>query len=84
MENMNKYDIDTKVEGIVEKQRYTAVEKAKRVLALQTRIESAESELKMDLLSAVADILAVAKTSNSTEIVKFANTLEQKLTKILG
>lgn len=81
---MNKYDIDTRVEGIVEKQRYTAVEKAKRVLALQTRIESAENELKLDLLSAVADIIAVAKTSNSTEVSKFATNLETKLTKILG
>lgn len=81
---MNKYDIDTVVEGIVEKQRYTAVEKARRVLALQGRIEEKQSELKLDLLSAVADILAVAKESNSTEVSKFATNLETKLTKILG
>lgn len=80
----NKYSINTQVEGIVEKQRYTAVEKAKRVLALQSRIEEAESNLKQDLLEAVADIIAVAKESNSTDVVKFANTLEAKLTKILG
>ena len=80
----NKYSIDTKVEGIVEKQRYTAVEKAKRVLALQGRIETAQNELKLDLLTACADIIALAKTSNSTEIVKFATNLETKLTKLLG
>lgn len=80
----NRYSINTQVEGIVEKQRYTAVEKAKRVLALQTRIEEAQGLLKQDILEAVADILAEAKLSNSTEVVKFANTLETKLTKILG
>ena len=80
----NRYSINTQVEGIVEKQRYTAVEKAKRVLALQTRIEEAQGLLKQDILEAVADILAEAKLSNSTEVVKFANTLETKMTKILG
>lgn len=84
METMNKYDIDTNVEGIAEKQRYTAVEKAKRILALQGRIENAQGELKNDLLVAVADILAIAKCSNSSEVVKFANAIETKLTKILG
>lgn len=81
---MNKYDIDTRVEGIADKQRYSAYEKAQRVMALHGRIENAQNELKLDLLSAVADILAVAKTSNSTEVVKFATTIETKLTKILG
>ena len=80
----NRYSINTQVEGIVEKQRYTAVEKATRVLALQTRIEEAQGLLKQDILEAVADILAEAKLSNTTEVVKFANTLETKLTKILG
>lgn len=80
----NRYSINTQVEGIVEKQRYTAVEKAKRILALQTRIEEAQGLIKQDMLEAVADIIAVAKLSNSTEVVKFVNTLEAKLTKILG
>lgn len=84
MEFENKYSIDTKVDGIAEKQRYTAVEKAKRVLALQSRIEEAQGNLKQDLLEAVSDIIATAKLSNSTEIVKFATTIETKLTKILG
>lgn len=81
---LNKYDIDTKVEGIVEKQRYTAYEKAQRIMALHGRIETAQGTLKQDLLESVSDILAIAKGSNSTEVVKFATTLEQKLTKILG
>lgn len=80
----NRYSINTQVEGIVEKQRYTAVEKAKRILALQTRIEEAQGLIKQDMLEAVADIIAVAKLSNSTEVVKFVNTLEAKLTKLLG
>lgn len=80
----NRYSINTQVEGIVEKQRYTAVEKAKRILALQTRIEEAQGLVKQDMLEAVADIIAVAKLSNSTEVVKFVNTLEAKLTKLLG
>lgn len=84
MEFENKYSIDTKVDGIAEKQRYTAVEKAKRVLALQSRIEEAQGNLKQDLLEAVSDIIAMAKLSNSTEIVKFATNIETKLTKILG
>lgn len=84
MEFENKYSIDTKVDGIAEKQRYTAVEKAKRVLALQSRIEEAQGNLKQDLLEAVSDIIATAKLSNSTEIVKFATNIETKLTKILG
>lgn len=84
MENANKYDIDTKVEGIVEKQRYTALEKAKRVLALQERVDSATNTLKADLLESVSDIIATAQASNSTEVVKFANNLMLKLTKILG
>ena len=84
MEFENKYSIDTKVDGIAEKQRYTAVEKAKRVLALQLRIEEAQGNLKQDLLEAVSDIIATAKLSNSTEIVKFATNIETKLTKILG
>lgn len=80
----NKYDIDTKVDGIVEKQRYTAYEKAQRIMALHGRIETAQATLKQDLLESVSDILATAKCSNSTEIVKFATALETKLTKILG
>lgn len=84
MEFENKYSIDTKVDGIAEKQRYTTVEKAKRVLALQSRIEEAQGNLKQDLLEAVSDIIATAKLSNSTEIVKFATNIETKLTKILG
>lgn len=80
----NRYSINTQVEGIVEKQRYTAVEKAKRILALQSRIEEAQGLVKQDMLEAVADIIAVAKLSNSTEVVKFVNTLEAKLTKLLG
>lgn len=80
----NKYSIDTNIEGMVEKKRYTAIEKAKRVLALQGRIDSAKDLLKQDLLEVCADILALAKESNATEVVKFANTIEQKLTKMLG
>lgn len=80
----NKYSIDTNIEGMVEKKRYTAIEKAKRVLALQGRIDSAKDLLKQDLLEVCADIIAMAKESNSTEVSKFANTIEQKLTKILG
>ncbi len=80
----NKYSIDTNIEGMVEKKRYTAIEKAKRVLALQGRIDGAKDLLKQDLLEVCADILALAKESNATEVVKFANTIEQKLTKMLG
>lgn len=80
----NKYSIDTNIEGMVEKKRYSAIEKAKRVLALQGRIDSAKDLLKQDLLEVCADILALAKESNATEVVKFANTIEQKLTKMLG
>lgn len=80
----NKYSIDTNIEGMVEKKRYTAIEKAKRVLALQGRIDSAKDLLKQDLLEVCADIIAMAKESNSTEVSKFANNIEQKLTKILG
>lgn len=80
----NKYSIDTNIEGMVEKKRYTAIEKAKRVLALQGRIDSAKDLLKQDLLEVCADILTLAKESNATEVVKFANTIEQKLTKMLG
>ena len=71
----NKYSIDTNIEGMVEKKRYTAIEKAKRVLALQGRIDSAKDLLKQDLLEVCADIIAMAKESNSTEVSKFANTI---------
>ncbi len=84
MENENKYDIDTKVEGMEEKKRYTQLEKAQRVIALNGRIESAKALLKEDLNVACADIIALAKSSNSKDVVKFAEQIETKLIKILG
>lgn len=84
MVSENKYDIDTKVEGVEEKKRYTQLEKAQRVIALNGRIESAKAVLKEDLNVACADIIAIAKLSNSKDVVKFAEQIETKLIKILG
>ena len=84
MENENKYDINTKVEGMEEKKRYTQLEKAQRVIALNGRIESAKALLKEDLNVACADIIALAKSCNSKDVVKFAEQIETKLIKILG
>lgn len=84
MVSENKYDIDTKVEGMEEKKRYTQLEKAQRVIALNGRIESVKSTLKEDLNVVCADIIALAKSSNSKEVVKFAQQIETKLIKILG
>lgn len=84
MEKENKYDIDTKVEGMEEKKRYTQLEKAQIVIALNGRIESAKALLKEDLNVACADIIALAKSSNSKDVVKFAEQIETKLIKILG
>lgn len=84
MENENKYDIDMKVEWVKEKKRYTQLENAQRVIALNGRIESAKAVLREDLNEACADIIALAKSSNSKDVVKFAEQLETKLIKILG
>ena len=84
MEDANEYDINTKVVGLEEKKRYTQLEKAQRVIALNGRIESAKALLKEDLNVACADIIALAKSSNSKDVVKFAEQIETKLIKILG
>lgn len=60
------------------------LKKAQRVIALNGRIESAKNTLKEDLNVACADIIALAKSSNSKDVVKFAEQIETKLIKILG
>ena len=80
----NIYDIDTTVEGIAEKKRYTALERAKMVIALQGRIDSTKSQLNADLLESINATLDIAEKSNSTEVSKYAVQLRNRFTKILG
>ena len=80
----NIYDVDTQIEGVEEKKRYTKVEKAKITLEIAQRVEMKKEVLRQNLLELVEDEICLAKMSNNTDMQKYAETLQTKLVKILG
>ena len=81
----NEYEkYDTVLENVEEKKRYTAVEKAKRTLAMAEMADSKVAEIVGDLRDAVEPIIQMAQKSNNKFVVRKANQIALKLSKILG
>lgn len=78
----NKYN--TVLEDMQEKKRYTAIEKAKRTLAMAEKAQTANDALIGDLRDAVEPIIQMAQNSNNINVVRFANKVANKFAKILG
>lgn len=80
----NIYDVDTQIDGVEEKKRYSKVEKAKITLEIAQRVEMKKEVLRQNLLELVEDEIYLAKMSNNSDMQKYAEMLQTKLVKILG
>lgn len=82
MNEENKYDIQ--IEGIVEKKRYTAVEKARIVLASAEKADEVLDAFIGDLKDVIEPIVQKGQNSNNAMVVKRVNVIATKLDKILS
>lgn len=80
----NEKNYDTVLEDMQEKKRYTAVEKAKRTLAMAELADSKVAEILGDLRDVVEPIIQKGQNSNNKFVVRKTNQIALKLSKILG
>lgn len=82
-EKENK-NYDTVLDDMQEKKRYTAVEKAKRTLAMAEKADEKVAEIIGDLRDVIEPIIQKAQNSNNKFVVRKTNQIAAKLSKILG